>query len=345
MIGYVERKQPDMRHVQRLLDACAAENRWANGGPLWHRLAEEMAAHMGLPAGRRLMPCANAGLAVEALARLIAQRAGRRLRWAMPAFAFRNLGRGYFAEGLVVDCDADGLLDPAALEAAPPDSFDGIVAVNPLGHARDLSPLFALARRRGLPLILDNAAGIGARVPDWDWQAFSLHHTKPYGMGEGGLALVPDEAAADFAALTGYGPCPEPPGAWLNNAKLSDIACAFHLDRLARAGEWRAAYAAQRARVARLAAGLGLTPLSAGGEAAVPVTGLALLAPHPVPEAGLAAMRHIVALKYYQPIAPRPRAADLYARVLCLPAHPDLAGLSDDAIAADIDAALRAGRA
>ena len=336
MISFIEAKRPDMSHVAQLLGQCAAANHWANGGPLWHRLADDMARHMALPDDRRLVPCANAGIALEALARLHDRRAGRRLRWAMPSFAFRNLGRGYFTDGPIVDCDDQGMIDTAALAALPDDSLDGVIAVNPLGHARDFGPVIAFARARGLPLLLDNAAGVGTAPPDWPWQVFSLHHTKPYGMGEGGLALLPNEAAAEFQALIGYGDAPEPASAWLNNGKLSDIACAFLIDRLADAPNWIAASAVQRARILRLARPLGLSPLAGGGVDDVPLTSLALLADGPLDPAALTRARHFAPAKYYKPLAATPQAGALFARIVNIPCHPTMAQLSDDQIAADL---------
>lgn len=50
--------------------------------------------------------------------------------------------------------------------------------------------------------------------------------------------------------------------------------------------------------------------------------------PHPVPLERLAGLP-VVLHKYYRPVAPRPRADALYARVVCLPCHPGMASLSD----------------
>ena len=70
-------------------------------------------------------------------------------------------------------------------------------------------------------------------MPDWPYQSFSLHHTKPYGAGEGGLFLSPRDEAEAIYALLNFGPFDDNCSVWLNNGKLSDIACAFQLDRLA----------------------------------------------------------------------------------------------------------------
>lgn len=336
-VSFIENKRPDFGRVSALLDISAVRNHWANGGPLWHRLREEMAAHMGLPDRVSLIPCANAGIGLEALARLWAMRAGRKLRWLAPSFAFRNLGRGYFADVRLIDCDSDAMLDVAALQTVDPDSYDGIIAVNPMGHAQSFDGVIAFARSRNLPLLLDNAAGIGTRMPDWDWQVLSLHHTKPYGMGEGGLILLPAGDLAALEPLITYGNLPpEPAEAWLNNGKISDISCAFLLDRLQDAPNWAAAAGEQRHRVIALAAELGLRPLAGGGLAEVPLTSVAFLSENAVAEDLPTRLQHFAAAKYYRPLADTPQAQDIFRRILSVPSHGGMAALSDDQIRMDL---------
>ncbi len=345
-VSFIEDKRPDLARVGRLLEASAARNHWANGGPLWHLFKNEMAAHMGLPPDVCLIPCANAGIALEAMARLWAMRFGRRLRWLAPAFAFRNLGRGYFADVQFVDCDADAMLDMAALQAMDPGSYDGIIAVNPMGHAPGFEEVIAFAKARNLPLLLDNAAGIGSRMPDWGWQALSLHHTKPYGMGEGGLILVPAEAVGELEPLITYGDrAPEPPEAWLNNGKISDISCAFLLDRLMDAPNWIAASTEQRQRIVTLAAEVGLVPLCGGGVPHVALTSVALLSDATVPEDMPGQLQHFMAAKYYRPLASLPRASDIFRRIISVPSHGGMAAVSDDQIRADLAFIAGEGRA
>jgi dTDP-4-amino-4,6-dideoxygalactose transaminase len=344
-VSFIEDKRPDLARVGRFLESSASRNHWANGGPLWHLLQEEMAAHMGLPPDVCLIPCANAGIALEAMARLWAMRFGRRLRWLAPAFAFRNLGRGYFADVQFLDCDANAMLDMAAVEAANPDSYDGLIAVNPMGHAPGFEAVIAFAKARNLPLLLDNAAGIGTRMPDWGWQALSLHHTKPYGMGEGGLILLPRDQAAVLEPLITYGDrAPEPPEAWLNNGKISDISCAFLLDRLRDAPNWIAASTGQRQRIGALAAEFGLRPLCDGGVPHVALTSVAFFAETPVPEDLPGRLQHFMAGKYYRPLADLPQAADIFRRIISVPSHGGMAALSDDQIRSDLAVIAGGGR-
>lgn len=339
MIKFVENKVPDMARVSALLDLCAADNIWANRGPLYHRMADAFAAHLQIPAGARLTPCANGGVALEAMARLHEQELGRPLRWVASSFSFQNMARGYFADAHLIDCDASGMLDIAALRTLDPADFDGVVVVNTLGMARDFSAYITFARETGKALLFDNAAGLRAGVPDWPWQSFSLHQTKPYGMGEGGLAITPADRAADFYTLLDYDAPPASARLWMNNGKISDIACAFHLSRLEAVQDWAPRYREQEIRIAEIAAEMGLTPLLPVGGTA-PKTSCAYLAEAPVPLERLRQTQHISFAKYYKPLAATPMTQSIYENIINIPTHPDMKQAGRDQILADLTGLL-----
>lgn len=337
MISFIEAKTPDLARVTALLETCREINHWANRGPLYYRLAEAYAEHFGLRSGHAaVVPCANGGVALEAMARLMALEAGRPLRWVGSAFSFQNLGRGHFASMTFVDCDERGVMDIEAVRRLDPDSFDGLVLVNPFGLMRDFSAHIAVARETGKALLFDNAAGVDRVIPDWPWQSFSLHQTKPYGAGEGGLAIVPVDAAEALYSLLDYGQTPEDPAAWLNNGKISDIACAFQLDRLERAHDWAPLYQEQAARVASAATEAGLQPIRPFDSDAAPATSWVYLAKGPVKVEHLKESRRVTYAKYYKPLAPLPRTLGLYERLVNVPTHPDMASLSDGELAEEL---------
>ena len=335
MIKFVENKIPDLARVSTLLEACAEDNTWANRGPVYHRMAEAFAEHLRVPDGTVVTPCSNGGVALEAMARLHEQEAGRKLRWVASGFSFQNMGRGYFADVTFVDCDANGMLDIAALKTMDLDAFDGIVVVNTLGMVADFSPYIAFARATGKAMIFDNAAGVRAGVPDWPWQSFSLHQTKPYGLGEGGLAITPADRAEAFYTLLNYDAPPEPAALWMNNGKISDISCAFHLSRLEKVADWAPRYQEQELRIQELATEMGLRPLLPVGDGA-PKTSCAYLSENDVPLERLRRTRYINFAKYYRPLAPLSMTEDIYRRVVNIPTHPDMAGASRDEILSDL---------
>ena len=61
-------------------------------------------------------------------------------------------------------------------------------------------------------------------------------------MGEGGAALVPMADAEAVYGLIDYASDLNGSPHWLENGKISDINCAFLIDRLERASDWLPRY-------------------------------------------------------------------------------------------------------
>ena len=342
-IAFVEHKSPDMARIADLLEESARANFWANRGPVYRKMQALFSEHLGPGSDRKIVPVANGGVALEAMARLNAARAGRKLRWVASAFSFQNLGRGYFSDVSFVDCDADGRISLTALSQLDPKSYDGIIATNPFGLFTDFSDLAALANSHGKVFLIDNASGLHSSIPDVPWQAFSLHHTKPYGMGEGGLALVPTREAEALYEIVNYGPkiSDDVRPHWLENGKLSDISAAFLIDRLEQFPEWGPPALEQRQRVISIAGQYGLTPLKTP-ESDIPLTSMPFVASVPIPLAATESTAHAIYAKYYRPLAPLPCVTDIYERLVNIPCHQDMERLSDEKIAEDMERCVAA---
>lgn len=340
-VKFVEAKHLDMALVTELLDECATLNQWTNFGPLYRRLTEEYAIHISLRPDLALTPCANAGIALEMVARTLAAEAGRpKLRWIGSAFSFKNLGRGYFSDMQILDSDDEGLLDLVSLEAVPFDNYDGVIVTNPFGMASNFDRYIHFAEATGKKLVIDNAAGMDRSLPPWPWQVFSLHHTKPYGFGEGGLVLSPAAAQEFLRLLINYDRIPDAPAYWLNNGKISDVACAFLIARLRTVGTWEQSYLEQRERIHSMFVAAGAVPL-------LPVTGappgnsLPLLLGNAIDEDRLIqAALNVDIARQYTPLRPLPTASRIYQQVINYPVHPGLSVLSDLQISQDIEALL-----
>ena len=328
-VAFVEEKTPDLDRVRQLLEAPAGRNHWTNRGPLHRVLAQAFHEYFGLDSDRAVVPCANGGIALETLARLHDARAGKRHRWVVSSFSFQNLGRGYFSASEVVDCDAHGLLSIDDLTELPVDSYDGIVVTNPFGLRKDIDLYRDFADRHSKALLVDNAAGVRRSILSVDYQSLSLHHTKPFGVGEGGLAVLPAAQAEEFFELIDYRTlASDRADHWLTNGKLSDLACAFHLDRLERSPEWIPRYEMQAVRILHIARRAGFRPLFPIDGSPV-ATSLPFLADRPNPVSRLK-NPNLALGKYYKPLAPTPNARAIYERIVNVPCHPDVARLDTE---------------
>ncbi|MDD9967729.1 MAG: DegT/DnrJ/EryC1/StrS family aminotransferase [Myxococcales bacterium] len=338
-VAFVEDKPLDMERAGAFLRPARRRNHWSNWGPAWEMLGRAYERYFQVGEGMQVIPCANGGIALSALANLHAARVGRPLRWVVSAFGFHNTLRGVFADATVVDCDARGRLSLDRLAELDPDTYDGIVVTNPFGLKPNFSDYERLGAQAGKVVLLDNASGIGPRIPGVRYQAFSLHQTKPFGMGEGGLILAPRDDAKLLLALMDYSPLePELRRYWVGNGKLSELACAALLQRLEAAPEWTPLYEMQSFRISAIAARSGLKPLLPRTVEVV-ATSLPFLLPQPAP---LEQLRnpHFAVGKYYKPLAPLPVVSAIYERLVNIPSHPDMRRVATD----DILSAIRGMR-
>lgn len=330
-VAYLENKPPNRRRVVQLLSESQRANHWANGGPVSRRLEETIAEMTALHLGRVVVACSSGTAALNALAGLSAVKRGRALRWAVSGYTFFSSFIGPFAGSLVVDCDAEGMLDLEALASVPADSYDGLCVTNLFGLHPDLKRYEDFCRDRDKVLIVDNAQGLfhvdRSRMNGPD-EIISFHHSKPWGFGEGGCAIVSKEDARIIRSIINFGvSLPRSAAPFVFNGKMADVAAAYILDRLERLPAWLPRYEKESHRITGIIrrARLSLRLFARNDNRFAGVGHIAFLASHPVGidqlENGFFVMR-----KYYRP-PPGPgliRARDLYARMINVPAHSQM---------------------
>ena len=251
----------------RRMDAA----RWyTNFGPLVRELEETLASEWPVapPAGADDLPplqvvTLNTGTAPLELgiAALGLRQGGDVL---LPALNFPALAAAVLRNGLrpvFADVAPDSWqLTPAlAREAANRRPLALVMPVATFGCPLDVVAWDAFVEDTGIPVLLDAAAAfgnqaVGRRLP----VSFSLHATKPFGIGEGGLLVTRDAAlAARVRRLSNFGLEQGQALAVGTNAKLSEYAAAVGLAQWAR---WPDGQAERRIQWTRYRAGLAGLP-------------------------------------------------------------------------------------
>jgi dTDP-4-amino-4,6-dideoxygalactose transaminase len=195
--------RPRLPAVHRLTPYIEEINRrrwYTNFGEAALELTARLAAHFGLESGQ----CVTASSGTDALTAAIIAVAGRasaeRPYCLMPSYTFVGtaaaaLNAGY--EPYFVDIDPETLaIVPDRLLSLPILRQTGaIIAVGPYGRPviqRDWERLYVAS---GVPIVIDAAAGFDAVAVNPDATLgslpvmLSLHATKVFGVGEGGLIL------------------------------------------------------------------------------------------------------------------------------------------------------------
>ncbi|UTW44878.1 DegT/DnrJ/EryC1/StrS aminotransferase family protein [bacterium SCSIO 12696] len=333
-LRYVESKRVDIEAVKGYLEISCEHNHWSNFGPVSLLLEEYIAELLGLESGLKVVMCANATAAMHALVTLEEVKQGSSQRWGVSSFGFYSCIQGPLQKAAVYDCDEAGLLD---LNMVGADSVDALIMTNMFGANRDIEKYHKYANDNNKFLLIDSALAFGSHKHVAN-ECISFHHTKPWGFGEGGCAIVLADDEKLFRSLINFG---SGLGSSLSrhagNGKISDVSCAYILARLRQMEVLSPLYQAEYERIKAIGTALGLQVL--GGNVQHPGT------PSNVPfisQAPLGDIEHPVlpTARYYQPLENTPVASSIYERILNIPCHPQMATLSDDAIYSSLEGIL-----
>lgn len=219
MVNFIQQKSFNNELFLLHLDPAIKTNQFTNGGSAVHRLETQARYMLGISQNKAIIACSNGTSALHAML------------YAMPTemniitqdFTFPCNAQGPAEKAVVIDVDTEGNIDIPTWLSKP----SIIIITNCFGHLQDLSIIPKL-ENKGHIVILDNAAtpysfykktnscnlGTGAFV--------SLHHTKPIGFGEGGLAIVDNKYEKAVRAAIDFGKG----GYRGSNFKMSEIAAA-----------------------------------------------------------------------------------------------------------------------
>jgi UDP-2-acetamido-2-deoxy-ribo-hexuluronate aminotransferase len=187
----------------------------------------------------------------------------------VPAFTFIATGSAVSALGarpVFADIEpATFNLDPTQIEARITPRTRAIVVVHLFGLAADMDPILALAQKRNIPVIEDNAQSIGASYHGRKTGSMgragclSFYPSKNLGAyGDAGMIVTDDEKlAARLRSLRNHGQT----GRYLStergwNSRLDELQAAVLRVKLRHLGDWTAARQAHARRYEALLADL-----------------------------------------------------------------------------------------
>ncbi|MCP3671262.1 MAG: hypothetical protein GY814_12685 [Gammaproteobacteria bacterium] len=237
---------PDMPSTERLIPYLKEidENHWySNYGPLYHKFKQRLSNEcLSGIAPERLTLVSSGTSAIELALRNLGLKPGSKVLTS--SFTFPATVEAIINADLkpvVCDIDQDSwLLTPEIAERnLVQNDITVVVPVAAFGMPVSSEGWARFHERTGLPVVVDSAPAIlNQSIDDNLYYAFSLHATKPIGVGEGGVIVCPDKSKAEaIRKMANFGF--EPGRTIINtgtNAKISEYHCAVGLaqmDRLA----------------------------------------------------------------------------------------------------------------
>jgi len=162
----------------------------------------------------------------------------------IPDFTFPATFQAVLAAGgIPILCDIDlatSELDYHSLKDAldTHDNVAAVIHVRCFGIRRDVTNIIHLCHSRDIPIVFDSAAGLGdVRQGKYgsdygEFEVFSLHTTKVFAAGEGGVILTPNTYADKLREATNFGLQPDRTFVDGINAKMDEFRCAVGLATL-----------------------------------------------------------------------------------------------------------------
>lgn len=231
MIPLIRPQFPEMRDIERHFSKSRKVGSFSNFGPCFFEAVKKLHEITG----RYDLPCATGTAAIQVCAQITFKRGSRIL---IPDFTHIGTLNAILAAGCLpvlyeVSRDTWTLRN---LFHNFKKEFDGFVVVSPFGYGVDFDFYDGLSDLIKKPVIYDLAGGWGMKVSTRNPVAYSLHATKNFSCGEGGIASFRSPGRFDDArALLSfdYGSTREPMSPWGNNLKPDELKCAIilaHLD-------------------------------------------------------------------------------------------------------------------
>lgn len=207
---------PDLPSVQDILPMLEQidKNRWySNFGPLLndfeHGLYDTFFPELN-PSEERLVACASGTAAIELA--LLALDLPKNAKILLPSFTFAATATAVIRAGyrpIFTDVDSGSwLLTPQlAKDVLNYLTVDAVIPVAAFGVPQDAAAWDKFVRDTGIPVLIDAAAALGnQRVSQNITVCFSLHATKAFGVGEGGLIVAPSaDCARSMRKLSNFG--------------------------------------------------------------------------------------------------------------------------------------------
>ena len=338
---------PPLEELQPYLEEIWRNRRISNNGPLLKRFEAALAERLDAP---HLSLVANATLGLIMGLRHLGLT-GEVVTTPFTFVATANAVRWVGAEPVFADIDPHSLnLDPADVERRAGPRTSAILATHCFGAPCDVAGLRRVADRLGVPLLFDAAHAFGATLNGeslarfGDLSVVSLHATKLFHSGEGGVIVSPDaETKQALDRMANHGIVDEAAVEIAGiNAKMSELHAALGLAGLAHNVTEMAARRAIAQRYAEALADVPgircVRPPEAPGSNyyafpilvgdAYPLSRDALT--ERLRDAGVHARKYfwplVSDLEAYRNVATGPlvNARDAAARILCLPFYADL---------------------
>ena len=228
MKKFVHTKTFDETSFMLYLQPAIDSNQYTNGGSTVELLERTARNILEICDSKAVIAVVNGSAALNAIINGIAVVENIYPRVITQDFTFYPAFQGECRNPIIVDFNSDINL-PHVIDLMNLKQGNILLVTNCFGHVQELDTILAAAKANNLRVIFDNAATPysfykGINSCNYGNASFvSLHHTKPIGFGEGGLAIVDRKYEKAVRAAIAFGLVNGKGTKYGSNYKMSEI--------------------------------------------------------------------------------------------------------------------------
>lgn len=237
IVSYIQKKTIREERIRQLLSLSNEVNQYTNDGPVKRLLEAHLTSKLQIQQGKSVLVFSSGTSACHAIMLAYQNINKRKMTWAIPAFTFPTpMVAGMKCKIFDIDPKTHTLpVDESLLK-----NCDGVVVTTLFGTVCNIDEWTHQCRKNNKILIVDNASSpltthAGVSVNNLGDVSFgSLHHTKYFGFGEGGFAVVPSEMYDEVKSASNFGfrGHERIPTKNSSNFKMSDVSAAYCLSHI-----------------------------------------------------------------------------------------------------------------
>jgi dTDP-4-amino-4,6-dideoxygalactose transaminase len=243
MSNFIQKKYINYTVFSKYLEPAQSTNQFSNYGSAVQLLEQRARTMLKIDESKAVIATSSGASAYQAILLGMFRKHDRKLRVFSQDFTFACNFQGH---SLASPVDLDNNQQMAFRDTA--NEQDAILVVtNCFGHLQNIDSILEHAKTYNQLVIFDNAASPyslykGINSCNFGTASYiSLHHTKPIGFGEGGLAIVDKCYETEVRAACNFGIHADKASHFGNNYKMSELSAAailqwwdqFDIDELA----------------------------------------------------------------------------------------------------------------
>jgi dTDP-4-amino-4,6-dideoxygalactose transaminase len=313
---FIQKKSINYIYLSSILSESDKDNHFSNYGPAVQLLEQTARDMLKISEDKAIIATSSGAAALQAILYGLGF-SHHKPTIATQAFTFPCNFQGLAENPEIFDCTTDYDIDISTVQS------EYIIITNCFGHLTNINRILETAQKNNKTIIFDNAATPysfykGENACNYGLASFiSLHHTKPIGFGEGGLAIIDKKYESAVRSAINFGKYNNQFTPRGSNFKMSDVSAAgilqwwkqFNIDSYKDTlmNNYYQQLSKYNSNTVQLFKNHSIDFMPSC---------LPIIENSPVLEYGYCIEEY---KKYYVPIKPLPNASRLYTNIACLP--------------------------